>query len=130
MTSSPDRDYDVITLTIYGQYHSLGTHFDFSSTSGTMNSDTPRTKINEEYWEYIYTPVYLDEAHRELIGWQLRCNQHWVPLRDPPRLIDHYHLAYFDHTITSLCMKLKWRNQSPQDAAKKMFAHLTSADFH
>lgn len=94
-----------------------------------MEADTPRSKIDEEHWQYIYLPVYLNDDRRELIGWKLVCNQNWMPLRDPPRLIDQYQLAYYDCTFTSLNMKLKWRQRSPQEMAYKLYSHLESSNF-
>lgn len=94
-----------------------------------MNADTPRTKIDEDHWQYSYLPVYLNDDKKEIVGWKLVCNQHWMPLRDPPRLIDQFQLAYYDCTFTTMDMKLKWRNRSAQEFAYRMYKHMEGADF-
>jgi hypothetical protein len=51
--------------------------------------------------KYTYNPIYNNQ--RSIIGWQMENDSPlWMPVKDPPRVIEHYELAKYDATFTSI----------------------------
>ena len=101
---------------------------------GDTRNGTPRDVINEAegLYEYHYEPVYdtndQNVDKKQLIGWRLITNHHWIPLIDPPRLIDQYQLAYYDARFTTSLMHLKWKTRlSATEVAQNILRNLDSS---
>jgi hypothetical protein len=102
---------------------------------GDTRNGTPRVVLNEaeNLYEYHYEPVWDtdDKANdrKQLIGWKLITNHFWMPLIDPPRLIDQYQLAYYDARFTTRMMHLKWKANTTTsvDVARRIIRNLDNA---
>ena len=73
---------------------------------------------------YNYTPIY-NRAHDEskcpeIIGWHLSGNlQGWLPYHQPPRVIDHYMLQYYDAKFTNKTMTLHWEEHYEKEVVRR-----------
>lgn len=73
---------------------------------------------------YHYTPIYnrsQDESKSpEIVGWYLSGNlQGWLPYHEPPRVIDHYMLQYYDAKITHKSMTLHWEEHYEKEVVRR-----------
>ncbi len=72
---------------------------------------------------YHYTPIYnktQDEfKYPEIIGWYLSGNlQGWRPYYEPPRVIDHNMLQYYDAKVTHKEAILHWEEHFDKEVCR------------
>ena len=73
---------------------------------------------------YHYTPIYnrtQDESKSpEIIGWYLSGNlQGWLPYHEPPRVIDHFMLQYYDAKINHKEVILHWEEHYEKEVVRR-----------
>lgn len=68
----------------------------------------------------LYNPTQDQSKYPEIIGWILNSNyQGWLPYHQPPRVIDHYMLQYYDAVIRDNVMTLHWEEHYEKEVVRR-----------